>query len=48
MKKINSSLHRKTKMQITKMLRKNLHIESKGCFSPTADYRGFGAYFANA
>ena len=48
MKKINSSLHRKTKKQSQNMLRKNLHIETKNLFSPIGDYSVFGACFADA
>ena len=48
MKKINSSLQRKTKSNKQNMLRKNLHIEPKNCFSPAADYIVSGACFADA
>ena len=48
MKKINSSLQRKTKSNKQNMLRKNLHIESKNWFSPITDYTVSGAYFADA
>ena len=48
MKKINSSLQCKTKSNKQNMLRKNLHIESKNCFSPAADYTVSGACFADA
>ena len=37
MKKINSSLHRKIKMQLNKMQRINLHIATSKGFSPVTD-----------
>jgi hypothetical protein len=46
-KKINSSLHRKTKLKTTNMLRIQLHIEMANCFSsPKVDYNNSGACYA--
>jgi flagellar motor switch protein FliM len=47
-KKINSSLHRKTKLKTTNMLRIQLHIETANCFSsPKGDYNNCGACYAD-
>lgn len=48
MKKIISSLHRKTKSNKQNMQRTNLHIESKNWVSPIGDFTVFGACFADA
>jgi len=47
MKKLITSLHRKTNLKTTNMSRIQLHITAVNCFSPKWDYNSCGACYAD-